>query len=157
MRNCTIKYSVAFILFVFSFYACGQDKVVIPYDSHLEYDQEYGLHQEDGDYKLIIEYSEDTLRWKSDEAIPPDICHIQKKTSKYIIGVSKDGTYVFYNIQDKRLFYLMKWETTYSTYGVGKGPFALRESVTQMMHVIQSGGNETDVIEFLTRQAEYDF
>lgn len=149
-------YSIVFSIII-SATAFGQNKIEIPYTYYYEYDQEYGLHYEKGDYLLTVQYTDDTLSWSADSTYQLDVCHIKKHTDKYIVAQSKDGTYVFYSITDKRLFYLIKWETTYTAYGVGAGSLALRETVGHMMHEIAEGGAIEDVIAFLSKQASYDF
>ncbi|MEM6737781.1 MAG: hypothetical protein AAGC64_12870 [Bacteroidota bacterium] len=146
--------SSSLIICTFSY---SQSQITIPYSTYYECDQEYGLYREKGEYVLTIEYDEDTLRWRADDAFQLDLCEIKKKTEKYIVGLSADGTRVFYEVADQRFFYLIRWEATYTAYGIGKGSLALRETVSHMIQIIESGGKEEDVLAFLIRQAAYDF
>lgn len=135
----------------------AQDMIEIPYQEYFEYDQEYGLHREKGNFALSLSWDQDTLKWRSDDALQYDASIIQQETEKYIAALSMDSTYVFYSKNDERLYYLMKWETTYTAYGVGKGAFGLKEMVAHMMQVITNGGHAQDVMTFLREQEDYDF
>lgn len=135
----------------------AQQLIEIPYKDYYEYDQEYGLHREKEDYLLSLSYHGDTLKWRSDNAFQYDLSIIQEETERYIVGLSKDSTHVFYSKNDQRLYYLIKWETTYTAYGVGKGPFGLQEMVAHMIRVIKKGGGAQDVMAFLVKQEEFDF
>jgi len=135
----------------------AQDSIEIPYQVYYEYDQEYGIHREKVNDVLGLQFGNDTLKWRSDDALQYDFSVILRETEKYIVALSRDSTHVFYSKGDKRLFYLMKWETTYTAYGVGNGPFGLKEMVAHMMRVIKRGGNAQEVMMFLVRQEDYDF
>ncbi|MEM9391584.1 MAG: hypothetical protein AAGA02_13990, partial [Bacteroidota bacterium] len=149
---------ILFILCIFtSVTSYSQKKESTNYNSYFEYDQEYGLHREKGNYTLTVEYNNDTLRWQADKNFSTNVCMVEKKTDKYIIAQSEDDTKVFYSVTDKQLFYLTKWETSFTAYGLGKGSFTVRELVTHMMRLINTGNTEADVISFLSEQGEYDF
>ncbi|MEM9391960.1 MAG: hypothetical protein AAGA02_15890 [Bacteroidota bacterium] len=135
----------------------AQNKQNVAYNAYFEYDQEYGLHKEKGDYILSVEYNQDTLKWQADKNFSANTCLIEKRTVKYIIALSEDSTKVFYNLADKQLFYLTKWENSFTAYGIGRGSFTVRELVTHMMRLINTGNTEADVISFLSKQGEYDF
>lgn len=152
-----MRYVITSFFLVAVFTSLSQQKLAIPYTHYYEYDQEYGLHREKGDFMLTVEYSEDTLRWRSDDLLQVETYPIKKKTGNYVLGQSESGKSIFFNIQDQRLFYITKWETTYSAFGVGKGAFGIRETVTHMMQVLNSGQDEAGVMEFLINQAAYDF
>ncbi|MEM9325840.1 MAG: hypothetical protein AAGA85_09295 [Bacteroidota bacterium] len=134
----------------------AQEAKQISYTQSFEYDQEYGLHREKGQFTLSLTYDGDSLRWQADQRLPEDHCRINERTDQYILATSADGTPVFYNVREQQLFYMMKWETTYTMYGVGAGPLGLRESVQLMMHVLEEG-TIADVTGFLKKQASYDF
>lgn len=135
----------------------GQHNETINYKNYYEYDQVYGLHKEKGNYTLVVAYGDDTLKWQADKKFPANTCTIQKITDKYIVALSEDGTKVFYSRSDKRLFYMTRWETSLTAYGFGLGSLGIRESVSQMIRLINQDKSEEEVIAFLSRQAEYDF
>ena len=135
----------------------AQNKDNVAYNAYFEYDQEYELHKEKGEYILSVEYNKDTLKWQADKNFSTTTCVIEKITDKYIIALSEDSTKVFYNRADKQLFYLTKWETSFTAYGLGKGSFGIFELVTHKIRLINTGHSEVDVITFLSKQAEYDF
>ncbi|MEM6526057.1 MAG: hypothetical protein AAGF85_06490 [Bacteroidota bacterium] len=152
------RIKILLIVFIFlSVTSYAQKKESTGYSNYFEYDQEYGLHKEKGDYTLTVEYDNDTLKWQADNNFSTNVCTVDQKTDKYIIAISKDSTSIFYSIADKQLFYLTQWETSYTAYGLGKGSLALRELVTHMIRLINNSKTEEDVIQFLIQQAEYDF
>ena len=157
LDHLVVKYCLVIIFFATFTLTYGQEKQVIPGKAFFEFDQVYGLDSDEGEYLLTTIYTSDTLKWRTSDALPMEICAIIKKTEEYIVALSEDGTHVFYAITDKRLFYLIEEQTRFIAYGIGEGSLALRETVTQMIDVLDNGGVETDVIDFLIKQAEYDF
>ncbi|MEM6642822.1 MAG: hypothetical protein AAF616_07580 [Bacteroidota bacterium] len=135
----------------------GQTLTEIAYSDYYEFDQEYGLHREKADYNLSIYSDEKTLVWKADDSFALDTCMVIKSTRKYVIAQSKDRTKIFYSIADQRIFYLRKWGSTWTVYGLGKGSFGVQELLTQIMHLLKKGGDEGEVMEFLAQQHQYDF
>ena len=154
--NFRVSISLALCFFI-SVANYAQEKESTYYNTYFEYDQEYGLHKEKGDFTLMVEYNNDMLRWRADKNFSDNVCVVDKKTKKYIIAKSEDATKIFYSIAEQLLFYLTIWETSFTAYGLGKGSFAVREVVGHMIRLINNGKTEADVMAFLSRQAEYDF
>ena len=135
----------------------SQDRQEIAYKNYFEFDQEFGLHKERSDFILIVERAHDSIKWKDDKQFGFSSGVILTETKNYLTAQMEDGTNLFYLKADHQIYYLKKWETTYTAYGFGKGSLSLQESVTQMIRLIKSGKTEAEVIDFLSKQAEYDF
>ena len=147
-----------FILFFFELNkGFSQSEFEVPYRKLVEFDQEYGLHIEKGDFLMKVAFDEDTLWWQSDKNLPMDASPILQQSDKYVMAQSNDGTYVFFDTKDKRLFYLIQWESFYTAFGIGTGSFALQEIVDHMMYRLINGQSKYDVMSFLIEQSSYEF
>ena len=147
-----------FILFFFEFNkGFPQSEFEVPYRKLVEFDQEYGLHIEKGDFLMKVAFDEDTLWWQSDKNLPMDASPILQQSDKYVMAQSNDGTYVFFDTREKRLFYLIQWESFHTAFGIGFGSFALQEIVDHMMYRLVNGQSKYDVMSFLIEQSSYEF
>ena len=147
-----------FILFFFEFNkGFSQSEFEVPYHRLVEFDQEYGLHIEKGDFLMKVAFDEDTLWWQSDKTLLMDASPILQQSDKYVMVQSSDGTYVFFDIREKRLFYLIQWESSHTAFGMGTGSFALQEIVDHMIYRLLNGQSKYDVMSFLIEQSSYEF
>ncbi|MEM9895799.1 MAG: hypothetical protein AAF789_05475 [Bacteroidota bacterium] len=146
---------ISLILQVFQTQGQFRDSVV--YSNYFEWDQGYGLHQEKGDFELTVELQGDSLLWSADARFPSNKSLVLSSDRNHIAAFSNDVEMVFYHKREQQLFYLIKWENTYTAYGVGKGELAIEEALERIILLLNKGTGLEGVAEFLERQAVYDF
>lgn len=150
-----IKILIAGVLLSMSLIA--QKTITTPMKIKYSCSQKYGLTPSEGDYNLIVNYTDQSITFKTRKDQPGEKYTVAKKTAKYVIGKNEAGNYMFYDINKKQLFYIDYFMSRYTTAGYGTDSADTKQKVLKMMEMLKSSKTQKDVISYLVKQSEYDF
>jgi len=152
-----MKFKILITGILLSFTVMAQKVVTTPMKIKYSCSQKYGLTPVEEDYNLIVNYTDQSITFKTRKEQQAAKYNVAKKTSKYIIGKNEDGNYMFYDINKKQLFYIDYFMSRYTTSGYGTDSADTKQKVLKMMEMLKSSKTQKDVIAYLVKQSEYDF
>jgi hypothetical protein len=135
----------------------SQNTTTIRYSANYSCSQKFGMTPSTGDFLMTVEYDDDNLRFNSDSARTMSSFHTVKTTENYVIGKTGGGNYAFYDIKSKQFYFIDYFMSRYMTSGYGKEHSTVKSTTLKMMEMLKEGSTQKDVIQFLCKQADYDF
>lgn len=134
----------------------GQTTKSTPFSAKVNFSQKHGISIIKGEFVLVVEYDADNVKYKTRAESSMSSFSLSKKTDKYVIGVN-GGNYCFYDIVKEQFYYIDYFMSRYLLSGSGKGYSEVKQTVINMMDMLNDGKTQKDVISHLIKQTEYDF